>query len=316
MELPLLQIKFKAVKVAIPKKISLSFIFFICFFSSNAQVQSLFNDKVELKTMVSRWELDSTSARGTFLLTPYKAIYVLPFDWSNSINEQPRSGNDSPDYIAPVTDYDVVELKFQLSFKTKILQSFLWSRADLWVAYTQISHWQIYNTKLSRPFREINYEPEVMLNFPVKFKFLGFNTRMVGVSFNHESNGKGDPISRSWNRVIFLAGLERKNWNIYIRPWYVIPESKGDNPDISKYIGNGDLTVIYSKNRSVYTFEGSHNLNFQGEMRGNATFSWSYPIKGNLKGYFQVTHGYGNSLIDYNNNQTTVGFGVSLIEWQ
>lgn len=298
------------------KKVSLFFFFFLSFLSSNAQIQTLFNDKIELKTMVSRWELDSTSARGTFLVTPYKSIYILPFSWSNSINEQPHSGNDSPDYIAPVTDYDVVELKFQLSFKTKILQSFLWGHADLWVAYTQVSHWQIYNTELSRPFREINYEPEIMLNFPVKFNFLGFKTRMVGVSFNHESNGKSYPNTRSWNRVILFAGFERENWNVYIRPWYVIPESKGDNPDISDYIGNGDLTVIYSKNKSVYTFEGSHNFNFKGQMRGGATFSWSYPIRGNLKGSFQVTHGYGNSLIDYNKNQTTVGLGVSLIEWQ
>ena len=28
--------------------------------------------------MTERWELDSTSARGTFLITPYKPIYILP----------------------------------------------------------------------------------------------------------------------------------------------------------------------------------------------------------------------------------------------
>lgn len=297
-------------------KVSLLFVLIFSFFSSNAQVQALFNDKVELKTMVARWELDSTSARGTFLVTPYKSIYILPFVWSSNPNEQPHSGNDSPDYVAPKTNYDVVELKFQLSFKTKILQSFLWGRADLWVSYTQIAQWQIYNSDLSRPFREINYEPEIMLNFPVNFSFLGFKTRMIGVSFNHESNGKSFPNTRSWNRVIFIAGLERKNWNVYIRPWYVIPESKGDNPDISDYIGNADVNVIYSKNRSVYTFIGSHNFNLNGNMRGSSTFSWAYPIKGNLRGYLQVSHGYGNSLIDYNHSQTTVGVGVSLIEWQ
>lgn len=55
----------------------------------------------------------------------------MPFVWSNSINEQPNSGNDSEDYTSPMADFDVVELKFQLSFKTKILQSFLWGKADL-----------------------------------------------------------------------------------------------------------------------------------------------------------------------------------------
>lgn len=286
-------------------------------FSSNAQVQALLSDKVVIKSMVARWELDSTAVRGTFLVTPYKPIYVMPFVWSSDPNEQPHSGNTSPEYIAPTPiDYDAIEMKFQLSFKTKILQSFLWGRADLWVAYTQISHWQIYNAELSRPFREINYEPEIILNFPVKFNVLGFKARMIGVSFNHMSNGKSYPNTRSWNRVILMTGFERKNWNIYIRPWYVIPESKGDNPDISSYVGNADVNVIYSRNRSVFTFTGSHNFNFEGNMRGSSTFSWAYPIKGNLRGYLQVAHGYGNSLIDYNHDQTTVGVGVSLIEWQ
>ena len=302
--------------VSVPKEVPLFFIFFLCLYSSHTQAQSVFKDKVAHKTMVARWELDSTSARGTFLVTPYKSIYALPFAWSSNINEQPNSGNGSPDYITPTTDYDTIEMKFQLSFKTKFLQGFLWGHADLWVAYTQVSHWQIYNSDLSRPFREINYEPEIILNFPVQLKFLGFNTRMIGVALNHESNGKSVPDTRSWNRVVLYAGLERTNWNIYIRPWYVIPDSKRDNPDISDYIGNGDVTVIYSKNRSVYTLEGSHNFNFKGQMRGGATFSWSYPIQGNLKGHLQLTHGYGNSLIDYNNNQTTLGIGVSLIEWQ
>ena len=289
-------------------------IFTFYFSSSNAQVQTLFNDKIELKSMVARWELDSTSARGTFLVTPYKSIYVLPFVWSNNVNEQPISGNESPDYVAPKLDYDVVELKFQLSFKTKILPSFLWGKADLWVAYTQKSFWQIYNTELSRPFREINYEPEVILNFPVKFSFFGFKTRMVGIAFNHLSNGKSEPFSRSLNRVILQAGLERKNWTVYVRSWYGMSDYGSDNPDISDYMGRGDLSVIYAKNGNVFSFIGGYNMKFNSNPKGSSEFSWSYPIKNNLKGFLQISHGYGESLIDYNHLQTTVGLGVSLIE--
>jgi len=300
-------------------KFVIKFTFLLLFISSlesNAQVQALFNNKTQLRDMTERWELDTTATRGTFLLTPYRPIYVLAARFTSNVNEQPHSGNVSPDYVAPPgVDYDNFEMKFQLSFKTKIFQSFLWGQGDLWVAYTQKSFWQIYNTELSRPFREVNYEPELILNFPVKFKIFGFKTRMIGVAFNHQSNGKSEPYSRSFNRVIFHAGFERREWSAYIRSWIRLPDEKGDNPDISEYMGRGDLNVIYAKNGNILSLIGAFNMNFNEKARGSAEFSWSYPIKNNLKGYLQITHGYGESLIDYNNLQTTVGIGVSLIEW-
>jgi phospholipase A1 len=266
--------------------------------------------------MTERWELDTTAVRGTFLITPYKPIYILLGKYSSNPNEQPSSENNSPKYIVPEgINYDNVELKFQLSFKTKVLQKILWGHADLWVAYTQKSFWQIYNVKLSRPFRETNYEPEVILNFPIKFKIFGFKTRMVGIAFNHLSNGKSDPFSRSLNRAIIHAGFERKNWSAYIRTWFGMSDNSGDNPDISDYMGRGDLNVIYAKNGNVFSLNAAYNMNFESNPRGNAEFSWSYPIKNNLRGFLQVSHGYGESLIDYNHLQTTVGIGVSLIEW-
>lgn len=296
-------------------KFSIFILLFSCF-SANAQLQALFNNKTQQRNLTERWELDSTSVRGTFLVTPYKSMYVLPVHWTSLPNEQPSSGNTDPDYIAPAgVDYDNVEAKFQLSFKTKVLQSFLFGKGDLWVGYTQISHWQIYNNDLSRPFREVNYEPEVIVNFPVKFNFLGVKTRMVGVALNHESNGKSDPYSRSWNRVIFHAGFEYNNVTVYVRPWFILPAAKNDNPDIGEFIGRGDVNIIYAKNGNIISFIGTHNLNFNSKARGSGMFSWSYPIKNNLKGFLQVTHGYGETLIDYNHLQTTVGVGVSLIEW-
>ena len=293
-----------------------SFLLLLFPMMTNAQIQALVSNKAELRTMTERWELDTTSVRGTFLVTPYKPIFVLPVRWSSLPNETPYSGNGNPDYVAePGTDYNNIEAKFQLSFKTKVLQSVLWGKADLWVAYTQKSHWQLYNNSLSRPFREINYEPEIILNFPLNFNFLGVKARMFGVAFNHESNGKSLPFSRSWNRIIFHAGFESGDWSFYVRPWLRLRATKDDNPDISKYIGRGDLNVIYTKNGNVFSFIGSHNLHFDSTLRGSGTFSWSYPIQGNLKGYLQISHGFGETLIDYNNVQTTIGVGVSLIEW-
>jgi len=299
-------------------KFTIKLTFILVFFSivANAQIQALDKNSLKPKNLTQRWELDTTAVRSTFLLTPYKPIYVLLGKYSSNPNDQPHSENNSPEYIVPEgLPYDNIEFKFQLSFKTKVLQSVLWNSADLWVAYTQKSFWQIYNHDLSRPFREINYEPELILNFPVNFKVLGFKTKMVGIAFNHLSNGKSDPFSRSLNRVIAHAGFERKNWTIYLRTWYGLSDSSGDNPDISDYTGRTDLNLIYAKNGHTVAFYGSYNMNFTSLPKGYAELSWSYPIKNNLKAYLQISHGYGESLIDYNHLQTTVGLGISLIEW-
>ncbi|HSD06773.1 phospholipase A [Flavobacterium sp.] len=296
--------------------IKLAFILLFFSFVANAQIQALDVDSPRPKNLTQRWEIDTTAVRSTFLLTPYKPIYILLGKYSTHPNDQPHSENNSPEYIVPEgINYDNIELKFQLSFKTKVLQGVLWKSADLWVAYTQKSFWQVYNHDLSRPFREINYEPEVILNFPVNFKIFGFNTKMVGIAFNHLSNGKSDPFSRTLNRVIAHAGLERKNWTVYLRTWYGLSDNSGDNPDISDYTGRTDLNLIYTKNGHTVAFYGSYNMNFTSLPKGYAELSWSYPIKNNLKAYLQISHGYGESLIDYNHLQTTVGLGISLIEW-
>jgi phospholipase A1 len=298
------------------RKTLLAIVLLLCAISGFSQIDALQRNSSKPRTMSQRWELDSTTTRGTFLITPYKPIFILPVRWSSNPNEKPHSGNGSEDYIVPEgLNYNNVEVKFQISFKTKLLQSVLWHRADLWVGYTQVSDWQLYTTSLSRPFREINYEPELILNFPLHFKLFGFNARMAGVAFNHESNGKSLPFSRSWNRIVFHAGFEKGPWSVYVRPWIRISDKEDDNPDITNKIGNGDLNVIYTNGGHVFSLIGSSNLSFGTAEKGNLTFSYSFPIKGNLRGYVQAAHGYGETMIDYNHLQTTVGIGISLVEW-
>ena len=84
-------------------KLGIKFTFLLLFFSSfaNAQIKALFNNKTQLRNMTERWEFDTTAARGTFLITPYKPIYILLGKYSSNPNEQPYSENNSPEYIVP-----------------------------------------------------------------------------------------------------------------------------------------------------------------------------------------------------------------------
>ncbi len=49
--------------------------------------------------------------------------------------------------------------------------------------------------------------------------------------------------------------------------------------------------------------------------KGATELSWSFPLYQMLKGYVQYLHGYGESFIDYNENDNTIGFGLQLAGW-
>jgi phospholipase A1 len=288
------------------------------FFSVWAQAQvkkdnALFEDHSE--SLTARWELDSTHRNKPFRLTYYKPIYVLMANWSSNPNRQPYSENPAYTINQPI-DLNATEMKFQLSFKTKVVQGIFVGYGDLWVGYTQTSRWQLYNKNLSRAFRETNYEPEGMLVFPVNYKLFGLKGRMLGVGFTHQSNGRALPASRSWNRIIFQAGFEKENWMVLLRPWIRLTDEEDENPSITDYTGRGDLLVSHTWKKHQFSLLGKHSLRFGDNNHGSLQFDWAIPISGYLKGHFQLFHGYGESMIDYNHKQTTIGLGISLVEWQ
>jgi phospholipase A1 len=267
--------------------------------------------EAEALSLLSRhWELDRDAKQGTFLLRLHKQNYFLPVRHSSNPNQQPESPSRG---TAPDQQLQDIEAKFQLSFKLKAIERMLDGRADLWLAYTQQNQWQVYNDDISRPFRETDYEPEVLLVFPTDYSLLGMRGRFVNLGFVHQSNGRADPLSRSWNRVYAQFGFERSNLALLVRPWYRLREKSGedDNPDIEDYLGYGDLQGIYRSGGHTVSLLLRGNLS---EGQGAAQLDYSFPLYGRLKGYLQVFTGYGESLIDYNHQQTTVGLGVLLSE--
>ena len=83
-----------------------------------------------------------------------------------------------------------------------------------------------------------------------------------------------------------------------------------DNPDITDYYGYGKLSALYRWRGNSFSASVRGNL---GTGKGAVEAGWfSPPLFGPLRGYVQVFSGYGESLIDYNWNQTTIGAGIAI----
>ena len=208
-------------------------------------------------------------------------------------------------------DFDDVEAKFQLSVKGRLLATDD-NRWGLWFSYTQQSQWQLYSPDISRPFRETNYMPEIFGSFRPGVDIGGWQWNLLNFGYTHQSNGRSDPISRSWDRLFVEAGIERDNFVLLARAWTRITPSdyEDDNPDIVDYYGHGEITGIYKWRDNSFTLMGRGNLSTG---KGAAQFTWaSRPLLGPLRGYVQVFTGYGESMIDYDWNQTTIGLGVTI----
>lgn len=285
----------------------------------NSIAQKLFEP--HQSTLSEQWDLNDTESdnRGLFVIKTYKPVYLLAAKVSNNVNKTPQSGNPERNINEPIP-LNKTEQKFQLSMKTKILNDVFGAKTggDFWLTYTQVSFWQIFNKDLSRPFRETNYEPELLFILPTRYNFLGLEGAFVGVGINHQSNGRSNPYSRSWNRVVFPIAWEGRNTSVVLKPWLRLPEDEeeNDNPDIEDFMGRAELMVAWSKGGHELSCQARHSLRFGENNRGSIQIDYSFRLLDNLKFHTQLFSGYGESMIDYNHRQTVIGIGFSLVGWR
>lgn len=269
-------------------------------------------------SLAARWDLDGTN-RGFVEPRPYRPMYALVGDWTNNINRQPSSPSPGHTVTSPLV-LRPVEAKYQISFKSKLAE-LPWD-VSAWAAYTQSSRWQVYNPADSRPFRETNYEPELMLVKPLDLDvpLAGGKLRMVSIGYNHQSNGRALPLSRSWNRIVGTVIYENGEWTAELQPWMRIHENLADddNPDISDYAGRGELRIARRFGTHFVSLLLRHSLRGGSRSHGAAELDYVFPIPGYdaLHGQLQVFSGYAESMIDYNVHQTRIGLGVTIAGWQ
>ena len=242
-------------------------------------------------------------------LALYQPNYLLLGRYTSDLNTKPYE--PLFDAFDEEEDFKDVEAKFQLSFKARLMASDD-RRWGLWFAYTQQSWWQVYSPDNSRPFRETNYMPELFGSYRPGIEVGGMQWNLLNFGYVHESNGRSDPISRSWDRLFVQAGLERGNFALLTKAWARVKPSgyEDENPNIEDYYGYGELTAYYKWGENSFSLMGRGNVNTG---KGAAQLTWATrPLLGPLRGYVQVFTGYGESMIDYNWRQTTFGIGVTL----
>ena len=268
--------------------------------------------------LTETWNLGATDRNLDITnIRPYRQTYILFTRWTDNVNQTPSSPAPGHTFTTPL-DLDDHELKYQLSFKSELVsretfEKFGLNNLRFWFAYTQQSHLQVYNSRNSRPLRENSYEPELILTYGTGY---ASGLKLINLGVSHQSNGLSLPGSRSWSRLYLQGGWEWGRYSILARGW----GSGGteDNPDINDYVGRAEVIARWdSEDKSqMLSLLFRHNLKLDPS-RGYMQFDWR-PIRlSKTTGiHLQVTSGYGESLIDYNHNQTTFGIGVSFVDWK
>jgi len=247
-----------------------------------------------------------------FGLKPYRVNYLLPFGY--------RTSGAYKSYI-PTDVYKKIEAELQISLKLNVKKNILGLHEEYYLSYTHQSFWQIYSE--SSPFRETIYNPEAFVLFPIGDTSF-FHMKSLKLALAHRSNGQGDNRnldpeiyvnvenrSRSINYLYTTFRFQHQAIITDLEFWARIPEDNetDDNPDIMKYTGFSSIKFRYFFNQHMFTLHARMNFKTQyGAIEG----TYSHPlIIDNVYFYSKIFSGYGESLIDYNNNITKFSIGFS-----
>lgn len=221
------------------------------------------------------------------------------------------------------------DIKFQISLRIPI---YLIDRHEgFFFGYTQRSWFQFANIRYSNPLRDTDYSPELFFFKEVDEDFLGGKIKKWTLGFLHLSNGIGGEkcykegfnkpnvsslcFSRTAaNRLLFSLMWTNNNFGINIFVWPYLP-TRYDNPDLSSYIGYGNLKIHYKHKNNFFEFFLSPFIANFFNYKGSVRFNYSYTLNQYTALYFSYFFGYGDSLNEYNLKSHRFGIGIRIVNF-
>ncbi|GGO64283.1 phospholipase A [Bowmanella pacifica] len=273
------------------------------------------DDTEQTETLVTeRLVSDKAALINPYAITQHKPNYLLPFSYQKNPNQLGEDGFSQG-------NVEHMEAKFQISVKMPIYRPDETSSLEgLYFGFTAKSMWQVYNSEVSKPFRETNYQPEIFYNFDADVKLLGYQFNLAQIGMEHQSNGQNQLRSRSWNRIYGSLLFSDQDSYYYLRAWYRIKEDKkedpldprgDDNPDITHFLGH--MEVGYGTQMGNFKLMTMIRNNLKtSDNKGSIELNLTYPINDRYEILLQYFNGYGDSLIDYNRHQQRISLGIQL----
>lgn len=238
-------------------------------------------------------------------------------------------------YAANISAYEPVyfmvganpeDSKFQISLKYQffnkgnpITEDFPWLKG-LFFGYTQTSFWDLKAD--SAPFEDTIYRPEFFyLSDNIKCRPEGIQGLFLQTGFQHESNGRGGPFSRSTNylyvKPFWIAYSEKSRIGLQVSPkiWTYVNNDDDTNSDLKDFKGYFSLNVKIGKADS---FVLGSNF-WWAEEGASVELDLTYPLHQLLSNNFdlylqaQYTDALAESFINYNKRNQAVRFGVAIV---
>ena len=240
-------------------------------------------------------KVDTDSIRRAFDNQPYFGIYK-----DNYFIFGPA--------IGPKITRKNTNIKFQISIAQRLTKSTLPLGTYLYLFYTQKVMWNV--LEKSMPMTDLNFNPGIGLAKPlfVKNRFIG----QVIFAIEHESNGRDEDASRSWNKISLGANI-MVDPMLMVHGKFWIPIVDGmNNKDILDYSGIYQVGLqMFSPNRRfnlgiTLVKRRGWNLNY------NSIIELSYRLwkRDNQFLFMQYYNGYGEDLLEYNKFHSQLRVGI------